>query len=160
MAEKRVKGSILMSKVWFVILALVFISSCDDNTPANQQVFIPDVPVNLTINTDLPLHFHLQTPGNYSLLEGGHRGIILVHNFDNRFYALERTCTNNPDLSCSFIQIDSTNILLRCGTYSNQFDTCCTSQFSFDGNVLQGPAIFPLRQYAVSRAGNVLTIRN
>ncbi|MBO6515351.1 MAG: hypothetical protein JJ975_02270 [Bacteroidia bacterium] len=150
-----------MRKLLFILLAVFFASSCNDNTPGNGQVFIPDVPVSITVNLDLPSHFHLQNLGSFSLLEGGHRGIFLVHNFDDEFYALERTCTFNTDLSCSHIQVDSSNIQLRCGTYDNDtFAECCQSLYSFDGFVLQGPSRFALKRYQVFRNGSLLTIRN
>lgn len=152
-----------MHKSWLVLLvSIVFLgSSCKDDTQTNGQVFIPDVPVSVTVNMDLPLHFHLQNLGGYSLLEGGNRGIFLVHNFDDEFYAIERTCTFDPDTDCGFIQVDSSNIQLRCGTYQNDtFSQCCQSLYSFDGFVLQGPTRFSLKRYNVFRNGNLLTVRN
>lgn len=145
-----------------VILFLAFIaSSCGDNTPTNGQVFIPDVPVSITVNMELPSHYHLQNLGGYSLLDGGHRGIFLVHNFDDEYYALERTCTFNPDNTCAHIQIDTSNIQLRCGTYAQDtFAQCCQSLYSFDGFVLQGPSQFALKRYNVFKNGSLLTIRN
>lgn len=159
--EKPVKASILMNKLWVVILLVFVASSCNDDTPTNGNIFIPNVPVSITVNMELPSHFHLQNLGGFSLLEGGNRGIFLVHNFDDEFYAIERTCTFDPEIECGFIQVDSSNIQLRCGVYeSDTFRQCCQSLYSFDGFVLQGPSRFPLRQYQVFRNGNLLTIRN
>lgn len=152
-----------MNKLLFVSVLfglMAWSSSCDDNSP-NGQVFIPDVPVNITINTDLPLHFHLKNPGQYSYLDGGNRGVLLIHNFDDQFYALERTCTFESDLSCAVIHVDSTNFQLRCGQYTDgKWASCCASKYAFDGNVLEAPARFPLRQYAVLVNGSLITIRN
>ncbi len=159
--EKQVKVFTPMRKLAVILFFAFVASGCDDNTPPNGQVFIPDVPVSITVNMDLPLHFHLQNLGGFSLLEGGHRGIFLVHNFDDEFYALERTCTFHPDVDCSFVQVDSANIQLRCGVYENDtFNQCCQSLYSFDGFVLQGPSRFPLKRYNVLRNGSLITIRN
>ncbi|MFT5724053.1 MAG: hypothetical protein ACI9JN_001170 [Bacteroidia bacterium] len=161
MVENLVKGFIAMHKLLFIICIVVVSASCNDNTPNGGQVFIPDVPVSITVNMDLPLHYHLQNLGGYTLLQGGNRGIFLVHNFDDEFYAIERTCTFQPDLSCSQIQIDTSNIQLRCGTYDNDtFAQCCQSLYSFDGFVLQGPSQFSLKRYNVFRNGSLLTVRN
>ena len=88
MDESLVKDFTPMRRI-SIILCIAFIaSSCGDNTPTNGQVFIPDVPVSITVNMELPSHYHLQNLGGYSLLDGGHRGIFLVHNFDDEYYAL------------------------------------------------------------------------
>lgn len=142
------------------LFTLLVLPSCKDNTPTGQ-VFIPDVPVNITVNTDLPLHFHLKNPGQYSYLEGGNRGVLLIHNFDNQYYALERTCTFESDASCAVIHVDSSNFQLRCGGYAKgEWTPCCASKFAFDGNVLEAPARFPLRQYSVFVNGGLITVRN
>ena len=162
MVVSLVKDFIPMHKFGIVLFVFgFFASSCGDNTPTNGQVFIPDVPVSITVNMELPSHYHLQNLGGYSLLEGGHRGIFLVHNFDDEYYALERTCTFNPDASCAHIQIDTSNIQLRCGVYDNDtFAECCQSLYSFDGFVLQGPSQFTLKRYNVFKNGSLLTVRN
>ena len=163
MAVNQEKDSTIMRKFFLIALvSLLFAaSSCNDNTPTNGQVFIPDVPVSVTVNLELGSFYHLNNLGGYSLLEGGHRGIFLVHNFDDEFYAIERTCTFDPDSDCGFIQIDSSNIQLRCGIYQNDtFEQCCQSLYSFDGFVLQGPSRFSLKRYNVFRNGNLLTVRN
>lgn len=161
MGVSRVKDFTHMRRI-IPILFLAFVaSSCGDNTPNNGQVFIPDVPVSITVNMELPSHYHLQNLGGYTLLEGGHRGIFLVHNFDDEYYALERTCTFNPDFACAQVQIDSSNIQLKCGTYQNDtFAECCQSLYSFDGFVLQGPSQFALKRYNVFKNGSLLTVRN
>jgi hypothetical protein len=158
---KLVEDFIHMNKLIPLLVLVILSSSCDDNTPNNGQVIIPDVPVSITVNMDLPLHYHLQNLGGYTLLDGGNRGIFLVHNFDDEYYAIERTCTLNPDLDCSIIQIDTSNIQLRCGTYDNDtFTHCCQSLYSFDGFVLQGPSQFALKRYNVFKNGSLLTVRN
>jgi Rieske Fe-S protein len=148
-----------MNKV--IVLLLMFLAvACKDNTP-QQNVFIPNVPVNVTVNTDLPLHFHLKTMGTHSYLNGGNRGIILIHNFDDLFYAVERTCTFQSDLACSKIFVDSSNFQLRCGGYeSGTWESCCNSKFAFDGNVLEGPAQFPLKLYRILENGSLITVSN
>jgi hypothetical protein len=159
--EKQVKVFTTMRKLVIILLMGLFVSGCNDDTPNNGQIFIPNVPVSITVNMDLPSHFHLQNLGGFSLLEGGHRGIFLVHNFDDEFYAIERTCTFDPDLDCGHIQVDTSNIQLRCGIYENDtFKQCCQSLYGFDGFVLQGPSRFPLKRYNVFRNGSLITVRN
>jgi len=122
---------------------------------------IPDGPVNLTINLDLPLHFHLNNMGTFAYFAGGHKGVLLIHNFDDQFYAFERTCTHQPDLSCSRVEVDSLLLDIRCGSYEDgQWTECCTSRFFFNGQVEQGPAQLPLKQFSTAKNGSILTVRN
>ncbi|MCB9262252.1 MAG: hypothetical protein H6607_07755 [Flavobacteriales bacterium] len=146
-----------------IVLLSIFMAfgGCNDGDPNGKKVYIPDVPVNITLNLDLPSNMHLNNLGGFSLLTGGHRGIFLVHHFDDAFYAVERTCTYIPDSACAVIQVDTSNIQLRCGTYNTQgYDQCCQSLFSYDGSLLQGPAQYSLKRYNVSRNGNLLSIYN
>jgi len=147
----------------FILLLLTGMltpSACSDDNAQNQS-FIPNVPVNITINTDLPLHFHLKNLGAYTYLEGGSKGVFLVHNFDDQFYALERTCSFEPDRACSKLFVDSLNFQMQCGNYEDgKWKECCSSKFSFDGFVQESPAQFPLRTYAVQLNGSIINIRN
>jgi len=139
---------------------LLFSASCGDDNQ-NQQSFIPDVPVSITINTDLPLYYHLKNLGSYEYLDGGYRGVLLIHNFDDVFYAIERTCSFESDQSCAKVSVDSFNFQLRCGNYVNdEWEPCCESKFSFDGNVQEPPAQLPLRQYRVIENGGLISISN
>lgn len=161
--ESRAKDFMITVKRAIFIFSLGFMflhSSCGDDNQ-NQQSFIPDVPVNITINTDLPSYYHLKNLGSYEYLDGGHRGVLLIHNFDDLFYAIERTCSFESDQECAYIFVDSMNIQLRCGEYVDTgFVQCCASKFSFDGNVLEPPAQLPLRLYRVVKNGGLITIAN
>ena len=147
--------------IFILSLGLLLIhSSCgDDNT--NQQSFIPDVPVSITINTDLPSYYHLKNLGGFEYLDGGYRGVLLIHNFDDLYYAIERTCSFESDKECAHIFVDSMNFQLMCGQYVDTgFVECCASKFTFDGNVLEPPAQLPLKLYRVTPNGGLLTISN
>lgn len=143
-----------------IIMAAFYMSSCTGDDDAIYAE-IPDAPVSLTINLDLPLYFHMQTMGSFSYHVGGHKGVLLIHNFDDEYYAFERTCTHQPDLTCSKVEVDSLLLNIRCGEYVNdQWVECCASRFFFNGQVEQGPARFPLKQFPVIKNGSVLTVRN
>jgi hypothetical protein len=163
LAEKQEKDSMIIRKASLLIITLMmgyFWSACSgDNDGLYAE--IPDGPVSLTINLDLPLYFHMHTMGSFSYHQGGHKGVLLIHNFDDEFYAFERTCTHQPDLSCSRVEVDSLLINIRCGAYvNNVWEECCDSKFFFDGQLERGPARLPLKQFPVIRNGSVLSIRN
>lgn len=160
MAEKQAKVFMTMLKfMGLVALMSLLLWRCGDDAGGENPV--PSAPVNLTINTDLPSYFHLKNLGGYVYENGGNRGVIIMHGFDDQFYAFDRLCTHLPDLSCSIIHVDSLNLNLRCGTFSDTtWVPCCDSKYQYDGNVLRGPAKFPLRQYPVTFSGATLFVRN
>lgn len=142
-----------------VVCGLVLFSCKDDSFNSNN--FIPDGPVSLVINTDLPEYYKLKTPGNYVYADGGFRGVIVMHALDDSYVAIERTCSYEPDRSCSKIFVDSANISLRCGNFVNNiWEPCCESKFLYNGLLAQGPAGYDLRTYNTSVSGPVITVRH
>lgn len=143
---------------------VVALSRCKKDD-GQQQLDIPNVPVNLTINMGLPQYLSLQSQGNWVYQNGGARGIVIYHHFDDKFYALERNCPHQPLDSCATVTVENNNLFLRCGHYKSPNDTtwipCCNSQFSLEaGFLLNGPARFALKQYRISQSGNLLYITN
>jgi cytochrome b6-f complex iron-sulfur subunit len=65
---------------------------------------------------------------------------------DGNFIALSSVCTHQ---GCGVVY-DSSSNNLPCN--------CHGSLFSTTGSVLRGPATRPLKEYAVTREGNILTI--
>lgn len=162
MAEKQKKDFTPMNKLLaaFCVFFLLTQVQCKDDQQASD-CFINEAGVNFTINTDLPSYFKLKDLGSYVFLEGGNRGIFLVHDFDDTYHAVERTCSYQSESNCSFIQVDSTLLNLRCGTYiDGKFTTCCTSKYTFSGILLEGPSRCGLRKYKITQQGNILYIRN
>jgi len=103
----------------------------------------------------------LKNLGGFEYLDGGYRGVLLIHNFDDLYYAIERTCSFESDKECAHIFADSMNFQLMCGQYVDTgFVECCASKFTFDGNVLEPPAQLPLKLYRVTPNGGLLTISN
>lgn len=113
----------------------LFLSSCKEkNYP------IPNVPVNLSINLDLPSYNALNSPGGYAYVNGGSRGIVVYRNFD-QFVALDRHSTYNSDKECAIVAVDPDNTF-------ELIDTCSGSRYSIiSGVVIAGPAEFGLKQY-------------
>lgn len=150
-----------ISVVFLFLIVFLFFNNCDKD-PADGYYYIPEVPVNRTVNLNLPSYQQLSIPGNYFYFPNdGYRGIILYHSIDDTYIAFERACTYRPDDDCSTISVDHSGTYMKCGKYEgNEFITCCQSQFDMDGFVMQGPAKYPLKQYQVTRSGSVLYITN
>jgi hypothetical protein len=161
MGAKAVKDSTAMNKILLLaaIVPVLWYSSCDRNRPPVEP--IPGGPVNTSINLSLPSYLYLQQPGSWMFLNGGSRGVLLVHDFNGDWKAFERTCGYQPTNQCSLIQVDSTLLQLRCGTYTTgSFSPCCASKYGFNGMPLGGPTPQPLATYRVQVIGSMLYINN
>jgi len=163
------KGSIFgyLSKMKYalVLLAIALIStssSCrkDNNTQNTED--IPNVPVSLTINMDLPQHIELQQIGHWKYFDGGSRGIVVYHSLDDQFLAYDRNCSYKPLDACATLEVEDNNLYLRCGeTVLDTFKKCCGSRFELSsGFPIQEPANRVLKVYNVSRSGNTLFVNN
>ncbi len=101
---------------------------------------IPNVPVNLYINLDLPSYNALNAPGGWVYVEGGSRGIIIYRNFDS-FIALDRHSTYEPEKECAIVSVNPDNNF-------ELLDSCSESKYSIiSGVVIKGPAQHGLRRY-------------
>jgi Rieske Fe-S protein len=120
------------------------------------------VGVNEYLNLQLPSNQTLNYPGNYMIIGGGHRGIVVYHNIDDTYIAFDRTCSYKASDACSKLTPDSSGFFLGCGSYdaSKVWIPCCDSRFQFDGTITRGPAIYPLKRYNTSLDGSVLHIFN
>lgn len=150
-----------MNKV-ILTLMLFLAFSCGKNNDNTNTEPIDNVPVSITVNLNLPSNFHLQNVGSFVFLTGGVKGVVLVHNTDDNYYAFDRACSYQPNsVSCSRIEVDTAFLQFRCGETTNMgFQKCCDSRFFFDGSVSQSPARFPLKQYNVTKSGNTIFISN
>ena len=117
------------------IIMPFFLTSCKEEVHP-----VPNVPVNISINLDLPSYQALNAPGGYAYVNGGSRGIVVYRNFDD-FVALDRHSTYNSDDPCAVVSIDPDNFL-------QLVDTCSGSRYDIaSGTVVEGPAKWPLRRY-------------
>ncbi len=98
-------------------------TSCKDN-----DYPIPDVPVNVSINLDLPSYIPLNAPGGYVYVNGGSRGLIIYRNFDE-FVAMDRHSTFNSDDPCAVVEVNPDNAF-------ELIDTCSGSVFSIMNGVV------------------------
>ena len=135
--------------VGLIIFAAMFIMSCDPNEAQNV---IPDVPVDIEVDLSSIDNVELQQVGGYKYLNGGVRGIVLIRTSLTEFTALDRNCTYLPSNSKAIVSMHSSGFYLE--------DTTCNSNFNHSGFPTGGPAPFPLKEYNVSRSGDLLFILN
>ncbi|MEJ8801249.1 hypothetical protein [Pontibacter sp. H249] len=131
------------------LLLLLFLFGCKDSY---QGPAIPEVPVSEQINVSSLQYPELRRDGGYVYLNAGYKGILLVRQNASLYTAFERACPYDPTAACAQVEVDQSNLFL--------IDTCCGSQFNFQGNVTSGPAVYGLKQYRTSLSGSVLYISN
>ncbi|MEM7161355.1 MAG: hypothetical protein AAF487_02840 [Bacteroidota bacterium] len=118
-----------------------------------QDQTVPNLPVDITLNLNLPIYSDLNTVGNHINVSGGSLGIIVYRLSVDEFKAFDRHCTFNVPDNCR-ITVDNSGIQAA-------DDECCGSVFSIiDGTVQSGDAFVPLREYQTSFFNNVVTISN
>lgn len=111
---------------------------------------VPFVPVDVTIDIQLPSYSNLQGVGGWTYLNGGSRGIIVYRKGIDEFVAFDRHSPADPDGTCPLaLYPDDQNFL-------QLLDSCNNAVFSlYDGSPVSN-SIYGLRQYATQFNGNNL----
>ncbi len=136
-----------MKNLLFICFGIFLLSSKCNNL--NQHP-VPFVPVDITIDIQLPSYSDLQGVGGWSYLNGGSRGIIVYRKGIDEFVAFDRHSPADPDGICpAALYPDPQNFL-------QLLDSCNSAVFSlYDGSPIGGSA-YGLRQYATQFNGNNL----
>ena len=139
------------------LLGSALLAGC--NSGPGSIATIPNVPVNVQLdlldqqNRALRFDNGVVAIPPTGLNGGGVKGIYVVRANATTYLAFERNCPYQPLNSCATVTLDpSSRFFFK--------DTCCTSQFSLQGQVTGGPAARSLRQYTTSLNGSLLTITN
>ena len=131
------------------ILCLGFLLLAAKCNKQNQNP-VPFVPVDVTIDIQLPSYSNLQGVGGWTYLNGGSRGIIVYRKGIDEFVAFDRHSPADPDGTCLLpLYPDEQNFL-------QLKDSCNNAVFSlYDGSPVSN-SIYGLRQYATQFNGNNL----
>ncbi len=135
--------------LFWLLFPLIFISCREDDNAINlvDQLGV----VNLNIDLNDPENQVLRQNGGFKYFPGGRRGILVVNKNINQYSAFERSCTFQFNSECATVSIHSSLTFI--------LDSCCSSQFDLNGQVIQPPATDPLIQYSTFLIGNELRIQ-
>lgn len=140
--------NLLYTRTFFLALccSLITGTSCKKSTEGG----IPQVPVNQTINLNLPAYNDLQTVGGWTYISGGSRGIFIYRISVEDFVAMDRHCTYRIADECRVVVPEEGSLVVA--------DTlCCQSEFSIiDGTPVSGDADRPLQRYQTFYNGQEL----
>jgi len=132
-----------------VFLSITLIFSCGND----DEVEIPYVYVNFSINPGSIEYGDLEIPGNFAYVTGGYKGIIIYHYTQNVFIAYERACTHDPLEPGAQVKVDEGMLLMEC-------PVCGSGFLLTNGSRFEGPATQALRTYQTYYDGNLLYVSN
>lgn len=138
----------------FSFLLLLFLSCKEDEGQVNNDnPFLLNPSVNVTLNLNLPEYKNLTFNGTtYELLGHGNRGIIIYNSDGSQYFAYDMADPNHVPNTCS--KIIQNGIEGSCSCNDGNKYSLVT------GQILDGKTGYPLLQYRAFREGNTLTIRN
>ncbi|WP_324674687.1 hypothetical protein [Hymenobacter sp. GOD-10R] len=151
----RIPSSLRFFSAATVLTGMLGIIACGGDSASEVQPQIPIIAFTTTISLLDQQNTALRFDNGVQYVDGGvkgTKGLIVVRQKAGSYLAFDRTCPYQPTSSCATVSIDPSRLFFR--------DTCCTSQFSLQGQIQGGPSRYPLRQYATSLSGNLLTISN
>ncbi|HBL38735.1 MAG TPA: hypothetical protein DDZ19_06620 [Flavobacteriales bacterium] len=130
-----------------LLAALLTQSRCND-----PEQFIPYVPVDFSVNLNLPAYLNITVPSGHITVTGGSKGIILYRYTLDQFVALDRHATADIAAGCQ-VEVSEDGLILT--------DPCSNSEWLIiDGSVVSGDAIYPLHRYATQWNDPILTVFN
>ena len=87
----------LLNRVLFCAIVPVI---CLQSRCNEQQQYIPYVPVDFSVNVNLPAYIDLSVPSGHILVNGGSQGIVLYRYTLDQFVALDRHATADIPSNC------------------------------------------------------------
>jgi nitrite reductase/ring-hydroxylating ferredoxin subunit len=149
-----------MKKYFLLLIFFVILFGCSGDSKNNNNPYLPNFPVNLEVNLNLPQYSDLKYITNGVFVPNhGVRGII-IFNSGSGYYAFDAACPNQALSSCSTmafkkldvndpLKIDKTTVVCPCDN----------AEYSLFSGQSAGKK-YPLKQYRVEVNGTVLNIYN
>ena len=145
----------VLNKRLFSLLFLAVLSvSCSGDNFNNHNPYIPGYNFSIQIDMTLPSYSQLQYASNgiyfNNGINSGVRGLI-IFNTGSGFNAFDAACPNTALGACSTMSL--AGIYAHCN--------CDESDYSlFTGQATTPGHDYPMKQYRISRNGNLLTVYN
>ena len=137
-----------MIKNWLFLLTIVLLISCDDNSTATKNPFVPNYSFSIDLNTSLPAYSNLKFASNAVYIPNvGVRGLI-VFNAGNSYNAFDAACPNQALSDCSTMTIKGINAICPCDSKEFSLFTGLSDQQ------------YPLKQYRVTVNAGVIRVYN
>lgn len=149
--------------IFFFVVVLIAALSCNKS---NVNPYIPNVPINISIDPNSTIIQELNTVGGWVYLDEkpgiyippGSRGVMVYRVGTHEFKAYERQPPNTPNKCCT--GIICTKLIIE-EYYPFAKDTCTNTMYHLlDGTLFDGEGQYPMIEYAAIYDGNLLHIYN
>lgn len=142
----------MMKKLFAVTLcSVLFFISCTKDEWDNRNPYLPEIAVNVPINTSLPTYNKLNYPGNAVYIGGYGINGILVINTGTGIRAFDATCANHSVDTCSRLTLNGVEATCNCSdalVYNLYLGLATTD------------AQYPLKEYRVTQSGTMINVYN
>jgi hypothetical protein len=140
----------ILRNAHLIFVFLFLFIGCKDDNPENAELIDLIREFSLSVDLQDPDNQDLILPNSFKYIEGGLRGIVVMHRTGGEYVAFERNCSFLPASKCATITMHSSQTFF--------LDTCCSSQFFLTGEVKEAPANQPIFQYRTFFEGSLLWI--
>jgi len=138
-------------KKYILLLIIPLFLGCEKDSVGSKNPFLPDYPVNLNVNLNLPTYSNLQFPGNDVLITTAGVGIrgIFVFNTGSGYVAFDAACPNQALSDCSSMTLNG--ITAKC--------PCDDAEYSLFTGLSEGKN-YPMKPYRTEVNGNIIRVYN
>lgn len=137
-----------MRNSFFIFICILFFA-CSDNTQLGNC--LQNITIGVSTDLNNPININAQTPGGYTFLNGGAKGILLFNINGSTFVAFDLIC---PNADCSSPMTFENGLTLKC--------ECDASEYSvhLGGAPQTNGSNCPAREYRVLKNGTSIRITN
>ncbi|NJM80479.1 MAG: hypothetical protein HC854_14245 [Flavobacterium sp.] len=130
-------------KIFFLFILFLSLGCSKEDRINNNNPFLPNFPVDLTINLNLPEYSNLQFVSNAIFIDNGIsgiRGIFVFNAGSNNYLAFDAACPNQALSNCSTMTINGIKAVCACDG----------AEYSFFSGQAPGKQ-YPMKQYRVQQ---------
>ncbi|WP_293871490.1 hypothetical protein [Flavobacterium sp.] len=138
-----------MTKKLILFTFILVIFSCDGGRVNYNNPNIPNFPVNIQLNLNLPQCSNLQYASNHIIVDGGARGIVVFYT-GSSYLAYDLACPNQSFSTCTS-PMTVTGIEAKC--------LCDNAVYNLFSGQSAGQQ-YPMKPYRVEMSGGNLIIYN
>lgn len=142
-----------LRKISIALTSLLLLNCSKDDRTTNNNPYLPNYPLDITINLNLPQYNSLLYPSNAVYINNGNtgiRGIFVFNAGSGNYKAYDAACPNQPLSSCSTMTIQG--IKAKC--------ECDNAQYSFFTGLAPDKQ-YPMKSYRVQNiSSNSIRIFN
>ncbi|WP_147677244.1 Rieske (2Fe-2S) protein [Algibacter pacificus] len=148
-----------MRYTFLFLVSFVFIACSDNSNYNNDNPYLLNVPVNVSINLTLPEYSQLKFTGNSIYIPNeGNKGIIVIK-VGTGYFAWDAADPNHQQADCSVLVNSGFNATCGCSD-KNTYNLATGEPVRIEEDVDISNLEYTLKFYPVRKNGSILTISN